>query len=82
MPEDSGNSKLNKKNHGFFSKLFSKKSDSDMVHEREEEILGLDVTEHGLESAYAGFLTYGDRISSGATTPVVAEIIPIGVSFQ
>lgn len=41
MPEDSGNSKLNKKNHGFFSKLFSKKSDSDMVHEREEEILSL-----------------------------------------
>lgn len=39
----------------------------------EEEILGLDSTEHGLESAYAGFLTYGDRISSGATTPVVAE---------
>lgn len=28
----------------------------------EEEILGLDSTEHGLETAYAGFLTYGDRI--------------------
>ena len=41
MPEDSGNSKYNKKSQGFFSKLFSKKSDSDMVHEREEEILSL-----------------------------------------
>ena len=41
MPEDSGNSKHNKKNQGFFSKLFSKKSDCDMVHEREEEILSL-----------------------------------------
>lgn len=41
MPEDSGNSKYNKKNQGFFSKLFSKKSDCDMVHEREEEILSL-----------------------------------------
>ncbi len=30
---------------------------------QEEEILGLDSTEHGLESAYAGFLTYGDSIS-------------------
>lgn len=30
----------------------------------EEEILGLDSTEHGLETAYAGFLTYGDSISS------------------
>ncbi len=41
MPEDSGNSKYNKKTQGFFSKLFSKKSDCDMVHEREEEILSL-----------------------------------------
>ena len=41
MPEDSGNGKYNKKNPSFFSKLFSKKSDSDMVHEREEEILSL-----------------------------------------
>lgn len=32
----------------------------------EEEITGLDATEHGLESAYAGFLTYGDRISGAA----------------
>lgn len=32
----------------------------------EEEILGLDSTEHGLETAYAGFITYGDRISGAA----------------
>ena len=30
---------------------------------KEEEILGLDATEHGLESAYAGFVTYGDSIT-------------------
>lgn len=35
----------------------------------EEEILGLDSTEHGLESAYAGFLTYGDRLSGDAAMP-------------
>ncbi|MDO5156053.1 MAG: ammonium transporter [Eubacteriales bacterium] len=39
----------------------------------EEEILGLDSTEHGLESAYAGFLTYGDRISSGVEPVINAE---------
>lgn len=33
----------------------------------EEEIVGLDSTEHGLETAYAGFLTYGDSISSPST---------------
>ncbi|MDE5863351.1 MAG: ammonium transporter [Lachnospiraceae bacterium] len=32
----------------------------------EEEITGLDATEHGLETAYAGFLTYGDRIGGAA----------------
>ncbi len=41
MPEDSGNSKHNKKNQGFFGKLFSKKSGSEMVAETEEEILSL-----------------------------------------
>lgn len=35
----------------------------------EEEILGLDSTEHGIESAYAGFLTYGDRLSGEAAKP-------------
>ncbi|MCM1179826.1 MAG: ammonium transporter [Clostridium sp.] len=52
----------------------------------EEEILGLDSTEHGLESAYAGFLTYGDRISSASTVSAdtenavpVDEAIPVQV---
>lgn len=52
----------------------------------EEEILGLDSTEHGLETAYAGFMTYGDRISSTGT-PVelpddavpVDEAVPVQV---
>ncbi len=52
----------------------------------EEEITGLDATEHGLESAYAGFMTYGDRIS-GSGTPVaipenavpVDEAVPVQV---
>lgn len=39
---------------------------------QEEEVLGLDATEHGLESAYAGFLTYGDHIS-GDVLPVAEE---------
>jgi Amt family ammonium transporter len=39
----------------------------------EEEILGLDSTEHGLETAYAGFLTYGERISGAAVSPVLTE---------
>ncbi len=44
----------------------------------EEEILGLDSTEHGLETAYAGFMTYGDRISStGTLTELPAEVVPV-----
>ena len=42
----------------------------------EEEILGLDSTEHGLDSAYARFLTYGDRISSPATV-LPADAVPV-----
>lgn len=36
----------------------------------EEEILGLDSTEHGLETAYAGFLTYGDSITGTAAESI------------
>ncbi len=44
----------------------------------EEEILGLDSTEHGLETAYAGFMTYGDRISStGTLTELPADAVPV-----
>lgn len=39
----------------------------------EEEILGLDSTEHGLETAYAGFLTNGDRLSGASMSSVVPE---------
>ncbi|MGN0495161.1 MAG: ammonium transporter [Lachnospiraceae bacterium] len=42
----------------------------------EEEILGLDATEHGLETAYAGFLTYGDRISGAAMESDLAPFTP------
>ncbi len=42
----------------------------------EEEILGLDATEHGLETAYAGFLTYGDRISGEAMENDLAPFTP------
>ncbi len=51
--------------------------------EREEEILGLDVTEHGLPSAYAGFAMQPEYIEEGiepivvlGDTPV-AEAIPV-----
>ena len=43
----------------------------------EEEILGLDATEHGLETAYAGFMTYGDHISSDG---IVSELPADAVS--
>lgn len=36
----------------------------------EEEIVGLDSTEHGLETAYAGFLTYGDSITGTAAESI------------
>lgn len=45
----------------------------------EEEILGLDSTEHGLDSAYAGFLTYGDRISSPGVAPIPEDAVPVMV---
>ena len=37
----------------------------------EEEILGLDSTEHGLETAYAGFLTYGESITGTAAESIM-----------
>ena len=51
--------------------------------DREEEILGLDVTEHGLPSAYAGFAMQPEYIEEGSEPIVVsgdtpvAEAIPI-----
>lgn len=49
----------------------------------EEEITGLDATEHGLDTAYAGFLTYGDTISGEAVIPEnavpVNEAVPVQV---
>ncbi len=38
---------------------------------KEEEMLGLDSTEHGLSSAYAGFLTYGDSMSEKILTDTI-----------
>ncbi len=70
MPEDSGNSKYNKKSQGFFSKLFSKKSDSDMVHEREEEILSLveegqeqGLIEHDTKSIIENVFDFDDTVA-------------------
>lgn len=49
----------------------------------EEEITGLDATEHGLDTAYAGFLTYGDTISGEAilseNAVPVSEAVPVQV---
>ena len=51
---------------------------------REEEIIGLDATEHGLPSAYAGFAMHADYAEEGAALPVavtgdvpVAEAVPV-----
>lgn len=43
----------------------------------EEEITGLDATEHGLESAYAGFMTYGDRISGSTPVAIPETAVPV-----
>lgn len=48
----------------------------------EEEILGLDATEHGLETAYAGFLTYGDRISGAAMEDDLAPFTPADIDGE
>ncbi len=51
---------------------------------REEEVTGLDATEHGLPSAYAGFAMLPDYVEEGETAPVAvtgdvpeAEAIPV-----
>ena len=40
---------------------------------REEEMLGLDVTEHGMPSAYAGFSMVPEYIEEGAPAPVLVS---------
>jgi Amt family ammonium transporter len=44
---------------------------------REEETLGLDTTEHGLPSAYAGFAMLPDYIEEGAAPVVVSGETPV-----
>ena len=45
--------------------------------DREEEILGLDVTEHGLPSAYAGFAMQPEDIEEGSEPVVVSGDTPV-----
>ena len=45
--------------------------------DREEEILGLDVTEHGLPSAYAGFAMQPEDIEEGSEPIVVSGDTPV-----
>ena len=45
--------------------------------DREEEILGLDVTEHGLPSAYAGFAMQPEYIEEGIEPIVVSGDTPV-----
>lgn len=44
---------------------------------REEEIIGLDATEHGLPSAYAGFAMHPDYAPDGAAPVAVTGDIPV-----
>ncbi len=44
---------------------------------REEEITGLDATEHGMPSAYAGFSMLPDYIDEGETPVVVSGDVPV-----
>ena len=45
--------------------------------DREEEILGLDVTEHGLPSAYAGFAMQPEYLEEGSEPIVVSGDTPV-----
>ena len=45
--------------------------------DREEEILGLDITEHGLPSAYAGFAMQPEYIEEGSEPIVVSGDTPV-----
>ena len=45
--------------------------------DREEEVLGLDVTEHGLPSAYAGFAMQPEYIEEGSEPIVVSGDTPV-----
>ena len=45
--------------------------------DREEEILGLDVTEHGLPSAYAGFAMQPEYVEEGSEPIVVSGDTPV-----
>ena len=50
---------------------------------REEELKGLDTTEHGLPSSYADFVIAGDSVYSGSSaedTAVVTEAAPVETS--
>ena len=44
---------------------------------REEELIGLDKTEHGLPSAYAGFSMLPEAIDAGETPVLVSGDVPI-----
>lgn len=44
---------------------------------REEEIIGLDATEHGLPSAYAGFAMHPDYAEEGSVPVVVSGDVPV-----
>ena len=44
---------------------------------REEELIGLDATEHGLPSAYAGFAMLPDMVSEDAAPVVVSGDVPV-----
>ena len=44
---------------------------------REEELIGLDATEHGLPSAYAGFAMLPDMVAEDAAPVVVSGDVPV-----
>lgn len=46
---------------------------------KEEELLGLDSTEHGLESSYADFIIANDKTMGGITSTVAASAEPVPI---
>lgn len=49
---------------------------------REEETLGLDITEHGMPSAYAGFSMVPEYIEEGSSPVLVSGDIPVAEAVE
>ena len=58
------------------------RSDPEKFQPREEETLGLDITEHGMPSAYAGFSMVPEYIEEGSSPVLVSGDIPVAEAVE